>query len=218
MKFEAYYINSSSKRQRKNPETKLSLKEANLVSREDKIIHLIASRANPEFILEMIMDEYGTKIKKLVYSYVNNWDIATDLTQEVFITVYQKLDGFQFRSSFKTWIFTVAINKCKDYLKSWHYRNMVLNEKLFFFMKDTKKSPEVQVILQDVSNELYRNIWTLPTKSREVFILHYYEDLSIQEISDALNLSVSTVKTRLYRGKEKVKKLYSNEGRGEQLG
>lgn len=188
------------------------------MSREDKIRQLIASRVDPEFILEMIMDEYGTKIKKLVYSYVNNWDIATDLTQEVFITVYQKLDSFQYRSTFKTWIFTIAINKCKDYLKSWHYRNIVLNEKLFFFMNDTKKSPEVQVVLQDDSNELYRIIWTLPTKYREVFILHYYEDLSLQEISDALNISVSTVKTRLYRGKEKVKKLYSNEGRGEQLG
>lgn len=188
------------------------------MSREDKIMQLIASNVDPEFILEMIMDEYGTKIKKLVYSYVNNWDISTDLTQEVFITVYQKLEGFQYRSSLKTWIFRIAINKCKDHLKSWHYRNMVLNEKLFFFIKDSKKIPEEQVILLDDSNELYRKIWTLPTKYREVFILHYYEDLTPHEISDALNLSISTVKTRLYRGKEKVMKMYSNEGRGEQLG
>ncbi|MFE8703099.1 sigma-70 family RNA polymerase sigma factor [Cytobacillus sp. FJAT-54145] len=188
------------------------------MSRENQIEQQIASTVDRSIALEIIMDEYGTTLKRLIYSYVKDWGIASDLTQEVFITVYEKLDTFQRRSSFKTWIFTIAVNRSKDYLKSWHHRNMVMNEKVFFFKKDTEKSPEAKMVEDAENSELLSIIWSLPVKYREVFLLHYYQDLSLQEIAETLKIPVSTVKTRLYRGQEKVKKLYSNVDRGEQHG
>jgi RNA polymerase sigma-70 factor, ECF subfamily len=185
---------------------------------DGEIEKIISSTIDREVVLEIIMDTYADRIKRLIYSYVKDWGTSSDLTQEVFVTAYTKLDSFKGRSSFKTWIFTIAVNKCKDYLKSWHYRNMVVNEKVLFFMKDRGKTPEEHAIDEDVNSEILAAILTMPLKYREVFLLHYYQDLSLQEISLTLGIPIATVKTRLFRGKEKIKTIYKPLMRGEHHG
>lgn len=187
------------------------------MSLEKEIEEALAGIYEREKIIEMVMDEYGTKLKRMIYSYVKDWEVASDLTQEVFITVYEKLLLFKRRSSFKTWIYTIAINKSKDYLKSWHYRNLVINEKLFSFKQSGEKSPEDLLLQKDVRSELAKAIMAMPVKYREVFLLHYNQDFSYSEISEALGLPLATVKTRLFRGKERCKRFLINE-RGEQHG
>ena len=181
------------------------------MSRSQEIEKAIEKKADISYILEMIMDEYGTNLKRLIFTYVKDWGIASDLTQEVFITVYEKLHSFEQRSSVKTWLFTIAINKSKDYLKSWHFRNLFLNDKVFFLNKETDKSPETQYFIHDEQNQLLQQILSLPVKYREVLQLHYYQDLSIQEISNALGIPPGTVKTRVYRGHDKLKKILSKD-------
>ena len=188
------------------------------VSIEEYVKRSLPDQVDRALVLEMIMDEYGTVLKRLIYSYVKDWNTASDLTQDTFIAVYEKLENFQQRSSFKTWIFTIAINKSKDYLKSWHYRNMIMNEKIFFLKKDKEKDPETAFLDRDEHHELLNTIESLSVKYREVFLLHYYQDLSLAEISEALNIPISTVKTRLYRGQEKVRKILTFSERGEQHG
>lgn len=167
--------------------------------------------------IEEIMDMYGTPVKRFLFSYVKDWDTAGDLAQEVFLTVYEKLADFQGRSSFKTWVYSIAANKAKDYLKSWHYRNMVLGEKLFSLNRDSGKTPEDQVVENEVNRGILEIIHLLPVKYREVFLLHYYQDLSISEIAAALGIPPSTVKTRLYRGKDRAQKLFRNKEEGGEL-
>jgi RNA polymerase sigma-70 factor, ECF subfamily len=184
---------------------------------EKEIEQALVGLYEREKIIEMVMDEYGTKLKRMIYSYVKDWEVASDITQEVFITVYEKLLSFNQRSSFKTWLYTIAINKSKDYLKSWHYRNLVINEKLFFFKQSNEKSPESIMIEEDERGELAKAIMALPVKYREVFLLHYYQGFTYTEISEALQLPIATVRTRLFRGKERCKQYLLKE-RGEQHG
>ncbi|MDZ5471619.1 sigma-70 family RNA polymerase sigma factor [Bacillus sp. 31A1R] len=179
---------------------------------------IIATTDDRSIVIECIMDEYGTVIKRLIFSYVKDWDIASDLTQEVFITCYEKLETFQQKSSFKTWIYRIAINKSKDYLKSWSYRNMVLNEKILFFKKDNNKGPDASIIDKEFSTELSKIIWDLPVKYREVILLYFYQEHTLHEISEMLTLPLSTVKSRLYRGQDRIKKMYLFSDRGEQHG
>lgn len=185
---------------------------------DGEIEKVLASSIDRDTVLDIIMDAYGDRVKRLAYSYVKDWEIASDLTQEVFVTVYIKLETFEKRASFKTWLFTIAVNKCKDYLKSWHYRNLVMSEKVLFFMKDRAKTPEEETLAHDESSRLLKTILDFPLKYREVFLLHYYQDLSIQEISNTLGIPLATVKTRLFRGKEKLKNTYSLTERGENYG
>lgn len=157
--------------------------------------------------LENLMDEHGTQIKRLIFSYVKQWEVASDLTQDVFITVFEKLDTFEGRSSLKTWIYSIAINKAKDYLKSWHFKNILLQKKMFLSGQDKNKTPEEEIMFQHDKKELYKNILNLPPKYRGIFLLHYYSDLTVKEISEANGLPISTIQTRLYRGKEKLKQI-----------
>ncbi|WP_053075107.1 sigma-70 family RNA polymerase sigma factor [Ornithinibacillus californiensis] len=173
-------------------------------------------QSNPALAIETIMDTYGDEIKRLVFAYVKNSADTDDVTQEVFVTIYQKLNTFQGNSSLKSWIYSIAINKCKDYLRSWHSRNKRLREKLItssHTMKQEEITPEELALEKDHSSELLKTVMDLPIKYREVIILFYFKDLSTKEISQVLDMNEATVRTRLNRGRDKLKEcLSSNKG------
>ncbi|WP_227396263.1 sigma-70 family RNA polymerase sigma factor [Jeotgalibacillus aurantiacus] len=163
--------------------------------------------------LEWAMNEYGTSIKRFIYSYVKNWETAGDLAQDVFVTVYEKWATFEGRSSFKTWIFTIAANRSKDYLRSWHYRKISLS----YSMADwggSYDSAEAEVEQKENVQAVLSVMMTLPVKYREILLLHHDQDLNYQEMAEILSLPVSTVKTRIRRGHEKVRKSFLPEHRG----
>lgn len=157
-----------------------------------------------EAAIEVLMEEYGEAIKRLVFTYIKDRSLTEDLTQEIFLTVYLKLDTFAGRSSLKTWIYTIAINKCKDYLRSWHFRKVSSTNSFLDFV-GTSKDPENNLLDQSNRTEMVHAILKLPVKYREVIILFYYKDFSIHDISVLLSVKESTVKVRLHRGREKLK-------------
>lgn len=132
-----------------------------------------------------------------------------EITQDVFLTAFQKLEGFKGDSSLKTWLYSIAINKSKDYLKSWHYRYMSFNQ--FFQDRGSVKSIETEIIATQRNLELSKTIMTLPVKYREIIILYYYHDLDSREISTLLSINVSTVRTRLTRGRDLLKRRFDLE-------
>ena len=154
--------------------------------------------------LTSLMLTYGEEIKRLVYSYLKDWALTEDVTQDVFVTIYLKLDSFQGNSDIKTWIYRIAINKCKDMLKSWKYKKLFLTTQ-FFSLIETK-TPEFYLINGQQKDKVVQAIFDLPIKYREVIILYYYKELKINEISSLLGLSPSGVKTRLLRAKKTLEK------------
>lgn len=168
--------------------------------------------------IEFLMDEYGEEIKRLVYTYVKDHSAAEDLTQEIFITVYIKLDSFAGKSSVKTWIYSIAINKCKDYLKSWHVRKMTVQENIKELLKSTRRGPDHEVVDKQDSEEIVNHVLKLAIPYREVILLYYYRHLSIKEVSEILGISESTVKVRLHRAREKLRKPLEHLERGEDNG
>jgi RNA polymerase sigma factor (sigma-70 family) len=176
---------------------------------------------NPSQAIEIIMDKYGDEIKRLVFTYLKNSADTDDVTQEVFVTIYQKLNTFQGKSSLRSWIYSIAINKSKDYLRSWNSRNKRLREKLAQSSHTITKeeiTPEDRTVQKDNSNELFTKVMDLPVKYREVIILFYFKELSTKEISQALKMNDATVRTRLNRGREKLKECLSPKRGGESHG
>lgn len=174
---------------------------------------------HPTETLESIMNEYGSEIKRLVYSYIKNPSDADDVTQEVFVTVYRKLNTFQGKSTLRSWVYAIAINKCKDYLRSWKVRNIKLKGRLEQFLKyaDHPHTPEQHIIGKNDDKQLLNQVLSLPIKYREVIILFYFEEFSVNEIADSLSISQNTVRTRLNRGRGKLKNIIQSE-RGGDLG
>ncbi|WP_039041387.1 sigma-70 family RNA polymerase sigma factor [Sporosarcina sp. ZBG7A] len=159
-----------------------------------------------ETIIDELMNDYGQDILQLVMQYVRNLPIAEDLTQEIFVKCYKALPTFQFNSSMKTWLWRIAINHSKDYLKSWYAKNVHVTEENIFTQVNSGDCVEQQVIQQQQDDELARAVFALPVKYREVIYLCYYEEQSMKEIADVLQLNESTVKTRLRKAKQSLKK------------
>ncbi|WP_240468622.1 sigma-70 family RNA polymerase sigma factor [Gracilibacillus sp. YIM 98692] len=174
--------------------------------------------SSSELSFEKIMNDYGTEIKRLVYSYLKNNSDAEDVTQDVFVTVYQKWNTFRGQSTIRSWIYSIAINKSKDHLRSWKGRSHKLNEKLrrFKASSENQVTPEDQLIEKNSNNLLLNQVMSLPIKYREVIILHYFKEFSVKEIAETLSTKETTIRTRLNRGRNKIKDLIQSE-RGEEV-
>jgi RNA polymerase sigma-70 factor, ECF subfamily len=159
--------------------------------------------------LNEIMIQYGTDVFRLVYSYVKRKDIAEDITQTVFTKCYINLENYKGNSSMKTWLFKIAVNTCKDYFKSWHYRYSLLQDKLTHFTHND--TPEKLVITKNENYEITKKIMSLPQKYREIIFLYYFEGISLKEISNLLEANINTIKSRHSRAKEILKDLLDEE-------
>lgn len=168
------------------------------------------SAVSKEQIISQLMQDYGDDTLHLVFTYVKNLATAEDLTQEIFLKCFERLEQFNHQSSIKTWLYRIASNHCKDYLRSWHYRRIVLNERIANETPSNSKYIEEEVISKKEEQYLSSAVMSLPVKYREVVVLHYYEEMTLPEISIVTKVNVNTLKTRLKRAKEllrnKIKK------------
>ncbi len=159
-----------------------------------------------EDLIDEIMNKYGQEVLQLVYSYVNNKEVAEDLTQDIFVKCYKSLHTYKGNSNLKTWLWRIAINHCKDYLKSWYNKKVIVTEDDFTYMESQKESVEQIVIQSAEDSRLASAVMNLPIKYREVIYLFYYEELSIKEIAIVIDVKENTIKTRLKKAKELLKK------------
>ena len=156
---------------------------------------------------EQVMDEYGERLTKLAYNYLKDWSLAEDVVQDVLITCYKQYEQLDEVTYFKSWIYRIAINKCKDMLKSSYMKKVIFDSNLFRFFSAKEHTPEMTLIHQSDEELLSVSVLSLSVKYREVIILYYYEELSIDEISHLLTLNKNTIKTRLNRGRKKLKEI-----------
>ncbi|NJP37544.1 sigma-70 family RNA polymerase sigma factor [Alkalicoccus luteus] len=155
-----------------------------------------------EEVLEELMETYGDAIVRLSYTYTKDTVTAEDLAQEIFIKCYEKLPTFNQQASIKTWLFKVAINHCKDHVRSWHFRKVTLFDKL----RPGHTAPlENEVVRREESDRLATAVLQLPLPMREAIYLYYYEGLSVSEIAALTNGNVNTIKSRLKKAREKLR-------------
>jgi RNA polymerase sigma factor (sigma-70 family) len=169
--------------------------------------------ADKEELLIWLMEEYGNSVTRIAYTYVKEKSLAEDVAQDVFIKCYENLESFRSESSYKTWIYRITVNKCKDVLRSWTFKNIIPTE-IFSFKREQEiaktnksNSPEQITISNEKSRDIAEVVLTLPIKLREVVILYYYEEQKLDEVANLLNLNINTVKTRLLRARKQLKRL-----------
>lgn len=170
----------------------------------------IRTKSDKQLLNEMMTD-YGQAVQQLVYTYVKDYSMAEDLTQEIFLKCYKKLHTFKQQSSIKTWMYRIAINHCKDYLKSWHYRHFVLDEEEIDHAKSNEQDVDQLIIKKSEEQRLVDAVFQLPLKYRAFVYLHYYEELTTKEISQMTGENENTIKTRLSRARLMIKKRIDEE-------
>lgn len=157
--------------------------------------------------IDAIMDEHARYLVRIAYLYVKNWATAEDIVQEVFITYFQKSDQFRNEASLKTYLTKMTANRAKDYLRSWKHKKDVLFDTIFM----QSKGADEELLHKEQLALLEKNLFELPLKYREPLILYYYDEQSIFEIAEYLQLNENTVKTRLRRAKQQMKQFFSAE-------
>ncbi|MEK3933735.1 sigma-70 family RNA polymerase sigma factor [Sporosarcina sp. FSL W7-1349] len=148
-------------------------------------------------------DEYGESVLTYILLMVRDYQQAEDLTQETFIKAYRNHEHFEYKSSVKTWLFSIARNVTNDYFRKKHplrhYFGLTMEE------KDYKPIPEQIVEMNFQNEQLYKAIQQLKPSYRHVIILRKLKEFSTEETALVLNWSESKVKMTLKRALEKLK-------------
>ncbi len=176
------------------------------------------SRGGDRRAFAELVELYKDKIYHLGYRMLNQKQEAEDIVQETFLRVYMNLEKYDENQKFSTWIYRIATNLCIDRLRKrkpsysidaevtdgegtdWHA-----------MLASNEAGPDEELILSETQDNIREAIQTLPPKYKTVVILRYLHDMSLQEISDVLEMPVTTVKTRVHRGREFLRKKLESE-------
>ena len=137
-----------------------------------------------------LVRRHSVKIHDLCYKILRNYDDASDMAQETFIKAYRKINKFDGRSQFSTWLYRIAVNNCLNYIKKQRPTEEIYDE----MMSGGKDDPVERYRSKKLKEIIYEAVSNLPTVQRAVFTLRTLEDMSYQEVSDILKKPISTIK------------------------
>lgn len=163
-----------------------------------------------------LVGEYRIRLYRKATSIVGDPEEAEDVLQDALVTAYRALDRFRGESGIYTWLYRIVVNKCRDYLRS---RKNVRHETFEDYqplISDNRVSVEKKLELSDDADYLIRKINGLDDKYREILILRYYEEHSYEEIAGLIQVNIGTVKSRLFKARELLKRSILRNGRGEE--
>ncbi len=145
-----------------------------------------------------LAEAYQDDLLRVCFLYLQDQGLAEDAVQETFLKAYRALPRYREECSPKTWLTRIAVNTCRDMRRTAWFRYVRWNEMPEWAVS---RSPEVSEESIAVSVEIAR----LPIKLKETVLLYYYQDMTVNEIAEALGISQSSVSGRLKRAKEKLR-------------
>lgn len=152
----------------------------------------------PAWTAEQLIDAYGDELLRLCLLYMGDRQLAEDAFQETMIKAWRALPKFRGESSVKTWLSHIAVNTCRDMLRSGWLRMRRSSVPL-------EAIPELAAQGGGETGDLIAAVLALPAKYREVIVLFYYKDMKLREIAQALHLPQASVSSRLRRARAKLK-------------
>ena len=145
----------------------------------------------------MLVQQRREHIYKIAYSYVNNVDDALDIVQDVIYKALTSIDTLKNPQYFNTWLTRITINCSINHLRK--------SKKIVYMEESNIKDIGTDSADREEIMDLKRELQKLDVKYKTVIILKYFEDMTLNEISQVLDLPINTVKTQLYRALEKLK-------------
>lgn len=158
-----------------------------------------------------LVKQYQNLVFSICLKLTGDYFAAEDLAQETFLSAYRHLEEFDGQAE-KAWLCRIASNKCVDYLRSASRRTVpVEEEELQIAAGAALEEPLGQILNQETLAELNRACEDLKAPYREVALAHFAEGKTAAEIAKEQNTSLATVKTRIYRARELLKKTWGKE-------
>lgn len=181
-------------------------------------VELIASAIRGrEDGFEELVRRYQRSITSYVFRMLNNYDASLDVTQEVFIKVYNSLERYSSDYKFSTWLYRIAHNAAIDYMR----RNSMNRQSIEtenadgayqLQLESPSPTPEQEQERSEWRTEIESVVKCLPSAYRELILLRHAQDLSYDEIAEISGLPLGTVKNRLFRAREMMREIFIERG------
>lgn len=181
--------------------------------------------AGDQKAFELLVIKYQRRIQRLIGRMVRDVDLVEDIAQETFIRAYRALAQFRGEAQFYTWLYRIAVNTAKKALMDLK-RNPTVSENFFKSDDDDETSPleneltssetpDAVLASKEIAQIIHAALEALPEELRQAITLREIEGLSYEEISEAMNCPIGTVRSRIFRAREaislKVKPLLENQ-------
>jgi RNA polymerase sigma-70 factor (ECF subfamily) len=157
---------------------------------------------------DLLVRTYQSAVFNHIFRLVNDRGLAEDLTQDVFVRVYQRLPSFSFKSRFTTWLFQIAVNRVVDEMRVLDRRPRPAELPVDDLLAVADNSGEHA----ETIDAIWRAVGELPVDLKTALLLRDVTGLSYAEMADALGLSLATVKWRIYKAREDVQLALAREG------
>jgi RNA polymerase sigma-70 factor (ECF subfamily) len=164
---------------------------------------------------DSVMREHQSRIYRFLYAMLRDGDAANTLTQECFLRAFKNRSSFRGESSVATWLMRIAVNLVKDHRRD---RRLAFWRRLFATANDEdmtgiaeaqpelRADPERNVLAKEQANAVWGIVGKLPAQQRAIFTLRFAEEMTIEEIAQAMSLQQGTVKTHLFRALATVRR------------
>jgi RNA polymerase sigma-70 factor (ECF subfamily) len=181
--------------------------------------------AGDQKAFELLVIKYERRIQRLIGRMVRDVDLVEDIAQEAFIRAYRSLAQFRGDAQFYTWLYRIAVNTAKKFLMDLK-RNPTVSENFFKTADDDETSPleneltssetpEAVLASKEIAEMVNSVMDALPEELRQAITLREIEGLTYEEIADAMNCPIGTVRSRIFRAREaislKIKPMLENQ-------
>ena len=163
--------------------------------------------AGNEAAIETLIRKHEAGVFRLAFSIVGDSADAHEITQETFIAALRALPSYQERKSFKAWLYVIALNLSRSQLRKRKFLEKLKSSATALFRTESQKqaSPEEAVIHNEKEAALWSELNKLDERHRLVVVLRYFQDLSITEISEILDVNEGTIHSRLHTARERLR-------------
>jgi RNA polymerase sigma-70 factor (ECF subfamily) len=180
---------------------------------EDNIDQALVQRVQKgeKRAFDLLVAKYQHKVTSLISRYIHDWSEAQDVAQETFIRAYRALGNFRGDSQFYTWLYKIAVNTAKNHLVSLGRRppseDIDAQDAVQFDagtrLRDTD-TPEHELMRQEIERTVAKTVEALPEELRMAITLREVDGLSYEEIAEAMDCPIGTVRSRIFRARDAI--------------
>lgn len=172
---------------------------------ENDIELIMRTKTGDLTAFDALMQKYEKLVYKISYGFGRNKDNAFDISQEVFLKVYQKINDLRDTNLFKSWIIKITYNEGLNWVKKNKYQQKQDSSEHEIEKVNYAPSNEDEFLAKEHKSELIKSLYNLNTRYRLAVVLRYFEDMPIKDIAQTLQCSEGVVKNMLFRSLRKLK-------------
>lgn len=165
-------------------------------------------------LYKILVERYSSMVFHVVRRFEKDSDEVEELAQEIFVKAYEKLRQFNENSKFSTWLYTIAMNHCRDYAKNVRRKNHRISEMDSGFLDSNyseQQTPHLKMEIKEWGQLLKQSLLQLSDDYSEPFLMKYRDGMSYKTMSEETGVSESALKVRVHRARKELKILLENE-------